>query len=181
MSLTRIAVRYAKPLLELAEDKNVLEAVRGDMQTFVSLCSTNRDFVNMLKSPILSVHKKADILKKIFDSKINPLTSQFFHIVTRKNREKFLPEIAREFIQLYNHKMGYQEATVITAIPIDETMKKSFEEKVAAITGKKPLLHVKLDKSLIGGYVLQLGDQQINESISGQLNDLKLKFQKETI
>ena len=181
MSITRIAVRYAKPLLELAEERKSLEAVRADMLGFAELCKTNRDFALMLKSPIIPHLKKAQILKAIFDTKVDALTSTFFDIVVRKNREKFLPEIAKEFNTLYNEKMGFQEATVTTPIALDDKERKSFEKLVNDITGKKPLLTEKVDPELIGGYKLSLGDRQIDESISGQLKDLKLRFQKETI
>lgn len=181
MSITRIAIRYAKPLLELAEEQKVLEVVREDLANFSEICNSNRDFVMMLKSPIIAHTKKAAILREIFGKKVNELTSRFFDIVTSKQREKFLPDIAREFVTLYNQKMGYQEATVTTTFTIDESTRKAFEELVADISGKKPQLREKLDPNLVGGYILQLGDRQIDESISGQLRDLKLKFQKETI
>ncbi len=181
MSITRIAVRYAKPLLELAQEKGSLEAVKKDMLGFTELCKTNRDFVSMLKSPIIQNMKKAQILKTIFDNKVDALTATFFDVVARKNREQYLPEIAKEFVALYNDKMGYQDATVTTAIAIDDQERKTFEKLVADITGRKPLLSEKIDSELIGGYRLNLGDQQIDESISGQLKDLKLKFQNETI
>lgn len=181
MSITRIAVRYAKPLLELAEEKGTLEAVKSDMLGFTELCKANRDFVLMLKSPIIPHLKKAQILKSVFANKVNDLTATFFDIVARKNREQYLPEIAKEFIVLYNDKMGYQVATVTTPIALDSSEKEAFEKLVSDITGKKPLLTEKVDAALIGGYRLNLGDRQIDESISGQLKDLKLKFQKETI
>lgn len=181
MSISRIAIRYSKPLFELAKDQGSLEAVKADMVGFSNLCKANRDFVLMLKSPIISNFKKAEILKMIFDGKVEKLTSSFLEIVTRKNRERYLPEIADEFVVLYNKVMGFQDATVTTSVTLDASMRKSFEKLVADITGKKPLLTEKIDPSLVGGYVLNLGDQQIDESISGHLKDLKLKFQKETI
>ena len=181
MSITRIAARYAKPLLELADEKKVTEAVKNDLVNFSEICASNRDFVLMLKSPIITNFKKAEILKQIFDKKVNPLTAAFFDIVTRKNREKYLPEIAKEFMVLYNIKMGYQNATVTTTVKLDEDMKKAFEKLVTELSGKKPLLNEKVNPELVGGYILQMGDQQIDESLSGHLADLKLKFQKETI
>ncbi len=180
MSISRIAIRYSKPLLDLAEDQKVLDAVKSDMDNFNSLCKSNKDFVLMLKSPIIPHLRKAEILKKIFAEKVNALTSTFMEIVARKNREQYLPEIAEEFIALYNTKMGYQEATVTTTISLDKEMKASFEKLVSDITGKKPLLTERVNPDLIGGYVLKLADKQIDESVSGHLNDLKLKFQKES-
>ena len=181
MSTTRIAVRYAKPLIELAEEKKVLEEVRADILNFSEICLSNRDFAMMLKSPIISHVRKAEILSKLFKGKVNKLTSSFFDIVTRKNRESVLPEVAKEFLTLYNSRKGLQEATVETAVKLDANARKTFEKLVKEITGKKPLLHEKIRPELVGGYVLKLGDQQLDDSISGRLKDLKLRFQKENI
>ncbi|MFY0607921.1 MAG: ATP synthase F1 subunit delta [Cyclobacteriaceae bacterium] len=181
MSTTRIAARYAKPLLELADSMKVTDAVKDDMINFSNICANNREFELMLKSPIITHLKKAEILNKIFAKKVNKLTATFLDTVARKNREKYLPEIAEQFVVLYNDKMGFQEATVTTTIKLDAAMRKTFEKLVTDITGRKPILKEKLNSELVGGYLLQLGDQQIDESISGQLKDLKLKFQKETI
>lgn len=181
MSISRIANRYSKPLLELAEAQKSLDAVKEDMVSFDALCKSNREFLLMLKSPIITHLKKAEILRKIFSGKINELTASFIDIVARKNREQYLPEIAKAFIVQYNKKMGFQEATVTTPMKLDAELKKAFEQLVTEISGKKPILNEKVNPELIGGYILKLEDQQIDESISGHLSDLKLKFQKETI
>lgn len=181
MPINRVAVRYARPLLELADERKVLDKVKEDILNFTHLCDTNREFVLMLKSPIISHLKKATILKAIFDGKVNDITATFFDVVARKNRENLLPDIASEFARLYNEKMGFQEATVTTTIALDSSMRKAFEKLVTEVTGKKAKLEEKINPELVGGYVLQFGDQQIDESISGHLKDLQLRFQKERV
>lgn len=176
MSISRIAKRYAKPLLELAEEKKQLEKVKSDMEQLVSLCETNRDLLNLLKSPIITHYKKAEILKKLFEGKFNDITLSAINIITRKNREAVLPEIAQEFVLMYNHKKGYQEASVTTTFPLDDKLRKAFTTVVKDITGKDPVLTEIVDPKLIGGYTLKLGDRQIDESVSGKLKELKIKF-----
>ena len=178
MSVSRIAVRYATPILELAEEKKVLDNVKEDMESFVVVCEKSRDFALMLKSPIIDHKKKADILKKVFSGKVNELTLQAFDIITRKNRENLLEDIAEEFLHLYNVKKGLAEVSVTTSFELDDEMKKAFEKLAKDITGKEPLLTEKVDPEIIGGYILRVGDQQLDESVSGQLKDLKLKFSK---
>ncbi len=178
MSQKRIANRYAKPLLELAEEHNVLEQVKEDMDEFSSLCRENRDFLLMLKSPIIPHHRKAEILEKIFKNKANKLTLSVFDIIARKNRENLLAEIAEEFIFLYNTKMGYQDATVTTTFPLDDNLRSSFAEIIKSVTGNKAELHEKVDKSILGGYILRMGDKQLDESVSSHLKEIKLKFTK---
>lgn len=178
MSNIRIAHRYAKPLLELAEEQKVLDKVKDDMAGFTDLCRENRDFLLMLRSPIIPHLRKAEILKKIFIGKSNKLTLSAFEIITRKNRENLLPEIAEQFVLEYNAKMGFQKATVTTTFPIDAKMRKSFQGIVEDVTGGKAILEEQVDESLIGGFVLRMGDKQLDRSISNDLKEIKLKFKK---
>ncbi|WP_421764070.1 ATP synthase F1 subunit delta [Ekhidna sp.] len=178
MSTGRIAVRYATPILELAVEKNVLDNVKADMESFISVCEENKDFSLMLKSPIIPHLKKAEILKKIFSGKVNDLTLQTFELLTRKSRENLLEAIAEEFLHLYNIKKGLAEVSVTTSIELDTDMRKAFEKLAKEISGKEPLLTEKVDPEIVGGYILRLGDRQLDDSVSGQLKELKLKFSK---
>ena len=179
MSEQRIASRYAKPLLELAEEKGCLEEVMKDMVNFKSLCESNRDFVLMLKNPIIPHLKKLTILKEIFTKKVNDLTLSSFELIARKSRERYLPEVAREFTRRYNVFKGIAEATVITVNPLNKSLIKDVTEVVKNITGKSDVeLVQKVDADILGGFILKIDDRQIDDSISGKLNELKLKFNK---
>ena len=178
MSVGRIAVRYASPILDLAEENKVLDQVKADMESFLSLCEENREFALMLKSPIIHHQKKANILKKIFTGKVTDLTLQAFQIITNKNRENILEDIAQEFLHLYNTKKGLVEVTVTTGFKLDADLRKSFQKLSKDITGKEPILAEKVDPEILGGYILKAGDRQLDQSVSGQLKELKLKFSK---
>ncbi|MEQ9468816.1 MAG: ATP synthase F1 subunit delta [Ekhidna sp.] len=178
MSAGRIAVRYATPILQLAEEKKVLDSVKADMESFIKVCDESKDFALMLRSPIIPHLKKAEILKKIFTGKVNELTLQAFDLLTRKKRESMLEGVAQEFIHLYNAKKGLAEVSVTTSIKMDADMRKAFEKLARDITGKEPILNEKVDAELVGGYILKVGDRQIDDSVSGQLKELKLKFSK---
>jgi F-type H+-transporting ATPase subunit delta len=181
MSSSRIALRYAKPLLLLAEEKKVADKVHADMASVKELCHTNRAFVLMLKSPIIKHLKKAEILNKIFKGKVHEITLAMFNLMARKNREAILPELAEEFVKMYHQKLGFQEATVTTSFKLESALKKEFEKVVAKISGKKPVLNEVVNPELIGGYVLKMDDRQIDASVSGHLNAIKLRFKKKSI
>lgn len=178
MSVGRVAVRYAKPILELAEEKKALDKVKADMESFISVCDESRDFNLMLKSPIIPHQRKASILNKIFSGKVNEITLQAFDIITRKKRENLLEDIAKEFLHLYNAKKGMAEVSVTTSVALDAKMRKSFETLAKDITGKEPILKEYVNPEILGGYILKLGDKQIDDSVVGQLKELKLKFSK---
>ncbi|MEQ9285276.1 MAG: ATP synthase F1 subunit delta [Cyclobacteriaceae bacterium] len=176
MSETRIASRYAKPLLELANEKGCLEEVEKDMAGFSALCESNREFSLMLKNPILNHLKKLGILKKIFKGKVNDMTLSIFELISRKNREQYLPEIAREFHRQYNVFKGVAEASITTVLPLNAELKKEVNALVKKITGKEVELTEKINPEIIGGFILKIGDRQIDDSINSKLNELKLKF-----
>lgn len=173
MSDTRIAIRYAKPLLGLAVEKGKLGAVKKDMDMFVSLCKEERPFALMLRNPIIPHLKKNTILKKIFTGKVDDLTMSIFDIMTRKNREFLLEEMAKEFLRLYNINQGIEEALIRTAIPLDDQLRKKFIGIIEEITGKKVELSEEVDADLIGGFTLTIGDRKIDDSISGKLREVR--------
>jgi F-type H+-transporting ATPase subunit delta len=176
MSEFRIATRYAKSLLELAEEKGVLDKVNEDMITFDHLCKANRDFALMLKNPIIQHHRKLAILKKIFAGKVHDLTLSIFDIITRKNREFILPMLASEFTHLYNVRKGISEATVTTNFALTPELRKEFMRLLKEITKKEIELTEKVDKEMLGGYIIKVGDLQLDDSVDSRLKDLKTKL-----
>jgi F-type H+-transporting ATPase subunit delta len=177
MAELRVASRYVKSLLGLAVEQGQLEAVHQDMLLFSKVCHESRDFGLMLKSPVIRHETKSEILKKIFNGKVNPLTLAIIEIVTRKNREPLLAAIADEFHNAYNEERGIGQASVTTTFPMDKDLRAEIETIVKKLSNKKTVeIDEKIDHDLIGGFVLNVGDQQIDASIRSKLKSLKLKF-----
>lgn len=177
MSNIRVASRYSKALLELAIEKNSLEEVKKDMHSLLSISSENRELSLALANPIINYDKKFNILKALFGKSANEITMTFFDLVTRKNRSKSLIPTAEEFLKQYNDYQGIQVAEVTTTIPLTASLRKEFEAIVKEVSGlQKVELVEKIDKELIGGFVLKVNDKQIDDSINGKLRYLKLQF-----
>lgn len=173
MSEFRIASRYSKSLMDLAIEQNKLEEVKADMELFSKVCSENNDFVLLLKNPIIKSFKKAAIIQEIFKGKVEKLTFLFLDLVAKKGREAVLPEIANVFKDLYNEYKGIIEAEVTTTVTLDAPLRKEVERIVGEISGKSVSLVEKVDKDLIGGFIIKVGDRQIDESIQTKLNTLR--------
>jgi F-type H+-transporting ATPase subunit delta len=172
----RASHRYAKALLELALEKGVLDEVHSDMQAFAEICKQNRDFELMLKSPVIPHYRKYNVLEAILKGKVHTVSFAIFDIITRKNREELLPEIAAAFHQQYNDYKNIQVAQVTTTFPLDDTLRNHFQKIVQEVTGKQVELHEKIDPTLIGGYLLQIGDKQADESVKNKLRKLKIEL-----
>lgn len=178
MSKNRIAYRYDKSLLQMAIEKGVLEEVHNDMLLLDRIVNENRMFALMLRNPVISHQKKLNILKGIFKGRVNQLTMALFEILSRKNREDILPEIAAVFHEQYNEYKGISEATVIAPYTIDDKERSEFEAIVRKATeARQVALQEKVDPSLIGGFIIKIGDKQIDNSLTNKLRELKQQFE----
>jgi F-type H+-transporting ATPase subunit delta len=180
MSDIRVASRYAKSLLELAEEKGILEQVHQDMVLFSKTTEESRDFKLLLRNPIIKHDKKLSILNSIFKGKVTDMTLAFFSIITRKNREAVLDQVALEFEKQYNLKKGIQQVSVVSATPLTGDLRKELSDLVARQTGKTIQLLETIDQNLIGGFVLRVGDNMIDSSVRTTLRRLKNNFNDNT-
>jgi F-type H+-transporting ATPase subunit delta len=176
MSIATVASRYAKSLIELAKEKNVVDEVYQDMRLFSKTADDNRILMKVLGSPVVRHEKKLAILKGLFEEKVNPVSFSIFNIITRKNREAILDAIADEFVKLYDEHKGIQKATVVSSTALTPETRQQFIDSLASSTGKTIELEEKVDESLVGGYVLRVGDRQVDASLKSQLNALKVKL-----
>jgi F-type H+-transporting ATPase subunit delta len=175
----RLAARYAKALLELAIETKQLEQVHEDMLWLKAALKESRDFLNLLRSPIIKTDVKLKALKAVTEKKLSALTQQFNTLLVQKNREAVLPEIAIAFDEQYKEYKGIHSATLTTAIPVTDQTKNALIQKVKQESGfQHILLEEKVDPSILGGFVLQMGDTLIDASIAHSLKEVSQQFKK---
>lgn len=174
----RLAGRYAKSLIDLAIEKNALEEVYNDMLLLQNIFRNNREFVTIMKSPVILPDKKQDIFKAVAaGGRISQFTSLFFQLLIRKSREASFPEIVNAFIDQYKVHKNIQTVKLITAKPLSEEMKQEIVRKVQGQTPLKTIdLKTEVREDLIGGFVLQMGDTLVDASISYDLKAIKKQF-----
>jgi F-type H+-transporting ATPase subunit delta len=177
MSNPRLADRYAKSLIDLSIERNQLDAVRADMQYIQALCKGSRDFVNVLRSPIIKADQKEKMLVTLMTGKVSELTSVFSNLLVRKGRESDLPEIANAFISQYNSLKGIHQVKLTSAVPVSEELKNSIKERVQKANDFITVeLETVVDQKLIGGFVLEFNNKQIDASIANDLREIKKQF-----
>jgi F-type H+-transporting ATPase subunit delta len=173
----RLATRYAKSLLDLAIEKGQLNTVYKDMQYLQAVTQGNREFVVVLKSPVISPDKKEAILEAVTRGNISTITDLFMRLLLRKGREMNLPEIANAFIEQYKVNQEIFTVKLITAIPVSEEIKQQIIEKVKSQSNMKNIeLTTEVNEELIGGFVLQIGNTLVDASILYDLNAIKKQF-----
>jgi F-type H+-transporting ATPase subunit delta len=174
----RLATRYAKSLIDLSIEKGQLENVFADMQWLQAVCKSNRDFVNMLRSPVIKADKKEKIIDAVTAGNINEITKAFTHLMIRKGRESNLPEVAAAFITQYKIKKSIYTVKLTTVTALSEDLKNAIVNQIRATSDMQNIeLETAVDEKLIGGFVLQTGDKLIDASIAYDLKEIARQFE----
>lgn len=174
----RLAYRYAKALLDLAVEKGQLEEAYADMVWLRSVCKSNPDFVNLLKSPVVPGDKKNKILDAIAGDRLSKLVSSFCTLLIHKSREATLPEIAVAFISQYKEYKNIHIVKLTTAGPISDAVRNDIVKQVKSAGGFENIeLEEKIDPKIIGGFVLHIGDKLIDASIAYDLKAIATQFE----
>ncbi|NVO21281.1 MAG: ATP synthase F1 subunit delta [Bacteroidetes bacterium] len=178
MNHTKITIRYAKALFDLAQEQKVLEQVKDDMALISQVCLENRELRGMLHNPVINVEKKQKVLKSIFGSHINKLTSLFLDIISRKRRESYIDAIASDFVGLYKEYKGIKTAYVSSAVALDDTDRKTMTVILKSLTGHEIELIESIKTEIIGGFILSMDNYQVDQSLTAKVKRLKKDFDK---
>ena len=175
MAGTRAAIRYAKAVLSLASDQKAADAVNNDMKLLVNTIAENGELNEMLKSSIVKSDIKKNVLTQVFPN-LNAISTGLFDVLITNKRIDILNEVAKCYVEQFDKLNGKEKATVITAVPMTNDLEIKVLAKVKELTSKAVELENIVDESILGGFILRVGDKQYNASIANQLNKLKREF-----
>ena len=165
--------RYATSLMDLAAERGELDTTHGDVESFARTIKAEPALAKMLASPVVPSEKKMAVLKALYGERFSPLLMQFFQILSTRGREPLLKEITDEFLRIYLLRKGYTQGTVLSASPLDEKALAEVGKLAERISGMKVQLEQTVDASLIGGFILRIGDRQIDQSVANRLESVR--------
>ncbi len=175
MKSTKVASRYAKALLEMAVEQKKIDSVLGDMQFLAAANAETRDFELLIASPIVNASKKIAIFEKVFEQ-FEEVSMAFVKLITKNGREALLPEIAASFEAQVKEHRGIVPITLVSAVKLDAATKDAIIAKVQATVKGQLEVTEEIDDSLIGGFMVRMGDMQIDASVASQFNNLKQRL-----
>jgi len=176
MAGTRAAIRYAKAVLDLAQSQKSAQAVNEDMLLIANSVTESQDLKNMLQSAVVKSSDKKEALLKVFP-KANPMFSNLLDVLVKNKRIDILGEIASKYVELFEKSQNIEVAEVTTAVPLTDDLKNKVLAKVKELTSADKIeINNTVDESILGGFILRVGDIQYNASIANQLNKLKREF-----
>ncbi|WP_242158127.1 ATP synthase F1 subunit delta [Aestuariivivens sediminis] len=175
MAGSRAAIRYAKAVLALATEQKKADVVNGDMKLIANTLSQSAELSDLLKNPVAKSETKKAALLAVFP-KLNSITTGLFEVLISNKRMEILGNIAQKYSALYDQLMGKEIARVTTAFPMTSDLEIKVLAKIKELTNKAVALENIVDESILGGFILRIGDQQYDASVSNKLNKLKREF-----
>ena len=175
MAGTRAAIRYAKAILDIAQENNNAASVNTDMLLIASSVKENKELKDFLTSPVIKGAAKLAATLEVFATSQNE-TKRLFQLLQENRRFEILEAIATQYNGLFNELNNMETAVVTTAVPMTPEIEKLVLAKVATFSSKTITLENKVDPAIIGGFVLRIGDKQYNASVTNRLQQLKREF-----
>ena len=168
--------RYAKAFFEYAIKNKMTEQGLADLELITATLKDHRELRIILSQPFLSKDKKEAIISRIFEGKISDKTLSFIKLILNKNRHEIIPDIIVPYREIYQEYKNIAEVTITTAVKIDEpTQQKLLYFVKDKINGNVQIIN-KIDKNIIGGFIINYHDYQYDRSIRNELKSLQSIF-----
>ncbi len=175
MTGSRAAIRYAKAILEMAQEAGNATAVNDDMSQIASTMNSNKELRDFIGSPTIKAEVKEATLKEVFAGSQN-ITQGLFRLLHENKRFGILEQVAVQYATQFDELNGREDAVVTTAFPITPEVEAQVLEKAKMLSDKKLVLQNIVDPAIIGGFILRVGDKQFNASVANSLTTLKREF-----
>lgn len=177
MLTSKVAKRYAQGLLDFTQESGSTDAVFGEMKDIVKIMSESKELNQFLNTPLIDTRKKENIASEIF-GKFSPVSQNLIKLTIKQGRESQLKNIAQEFINKVEDQKGTKRISITLAAPLSNEIIMDIVKSSKMIDASKEFdLITTIKPEILGGYILRIGDQQIDASVKTKLNHIKKEFQ----
>ena len=170
--MTELAREYGDGLYALCEEENISKDVLEQPLMLQRLFREQPDFTRLLGNMSLSKDERVKILDSVLRGQIHPYLLNFLKILCERCALNEYDGCLAAFKTLYNQAHGIVEATVTTAVPLDDEQRARMAEKLSKMTDKLVVLNEKVDESLIGGVLLEMNGQRYDNTLKNRLKSI---------
>jgi F-type H+-transporting ATPase subunit delta len=171
-----VVARYARALLQLANERQQAEAVRADLNGLREVFEANPDLARLLADPAVSEAKRGELLRRVFAGRLAPTLMNFLGVLNAKGRLGLLPDMIEAFNDLLEEQLGNVEVDVTVAQRLDAGQLEQVRQRVSQALGRAAVVHQYVDESIIGGLVLRVQDKLIDASVRFQLDQMRRRL-----
>ena len=170
MIKSQVGRRYSKAIFEIAEEKNQVKEIYEMLNSAMVLYRTDKEFKNFILNPLIDNEQKKSVLNEIF-GKDNSETLNILLYILDKGRMNCIKYIVAEYLKIYYRKNRILDVKATFTKELTDEQKKKLIDKLSQKTGKEINLEIKIDKNILGGGVIRIGDKIIDGSIRRELDN----------
>jgi ATP synthase F1 delta subunit len=167
---------YAEAIFDIAEKEGTVEETENELINISHLFLEHQDLFNVLKTPILPPETKKNILNQIFSDDLDKNIMHLIYLLIDKNRIAIFPYLAKSYKKIAAEEADIFNGEIISASPLTDKAVKEYERQISSLMQKKILLEPFVDPSLIGGLRIFAEGKLIDQTIKGELLELKDKL-----
>ena len=171
-----VVARYARALLQLANERKEAEAVRGDLNALAEVFKANPKLAVLLADPAVSEASRGSLLQRVFGGRLSPTLMNFLGVLNAKGRLGLLPDMIEAYDDLLEEQLGNVEVDVTVAQRLDAEQLEQVRQRVSQALGRTAVVHQYVDESIIGGLVLRVQDKLIDASVRFQLDQMRRRL-----
>ena len=173
MEQATIARSYASALFELAERNNDFESFARAFAGVIALLDTDRRTRDFMRTPKIAIETKKHVVQTAFAGRVPPLFLNFLMVVLDKRRQRLLRDMAREYDQLLDDRLGRVNVQVTLAHQPDARELADISAKLMRLTGRSVIPHVQVEPAILGGIIVRYGDRLLDGSLRRRLVSLR--------
>ena len=170
MIKSQVGRRYSKAIFEIAEEKNQVKEIYEMLNSAMVLYRTDKEFKNFMLNPLIDNEQKKSVLNEIF-GKDNSENLNILLYILDKGRMNCIKYIVAEYLKIYYRKNRILDVKATFTKELTDEQKKKLIDKLSQKTGKEINLEIKVDKDILGGGIIKIGDKIIDGSIRRELDN----------
>ncbi len=164
---------YARVLFELANVADAVDAVGAGLQTIVETVVGSVELRDALADESITPEKKREIMREIFAGSVAPEAVAIAMLAIERGLGGSLGAISARFGEIAEAERGIVVAEVTTAIPLNDALRASLTEKLAAALGRPVSLRERVDEAILGGIRINVAGRVLDGSLSSQLDAMR--------
>lgn len=176
--LLAVAEVYAKALYELAAQAGRVEPIRAELALLAGLCQREPEFAAFMASGAVDDDRRAESLERMFRGRLCDEVVNTLQVMNRHGRAGLLRELHRCFVLLLERAAGQIEVTAVSAVELTPEQRQAVTRAAAEISGRKPVMEFRVEPGIIGGLILEIGDERYDASVRRRLASIRARLRE---
>ena len=170
----RVARVYAEALLDVAAQRDQADDIGQELEALVSEVFDGAPEVEAtLGSPVVKRSVKTPLLATVFKGQVSDLLFNFLNVLNSKDRLSLVRHVSAAYRDLLDQRAKRLRVKVRSAVPLTDGQTEQLIQAIGQATGLDPVVSAQIDPALLGGMIVQVGDQVFDSSVRTRVESIR--------